>query len=36
MLYTLRYWCIEKIPHELYNYILANKIMIEIYYLFNK
>jgi len=32
MLYTLRYWCIEKIPYELYDYVLANKIMIDIYY----
>jgi hypothetical protein len=32
MLYTLRFWCIEKIPYELYDYVLANKIIIEIYF----
>ena len=32
MLYTLRYWCIEKIPHEVYDYVISNKIIIEIYY----
>ena len=32
ILYTLRFWCIEKIPYKVYDYIMANKIMIEIYY----
>ena len=32
MLYTLRFWCIEKIPYEVYDYIITNKIIIEIYY----
>jgi len=32
ILYTLRYWCIEKIPYEIYDYVLANKIIIKKYY----
>ena len=31
ILYTLRFWCIEKIPYEIYDYIFANKIIINIY-----
>jgi len=32
LLYTLRFWCINEIPYTVYNYILNNKTIIEIYY----
>ena len=32
LLYTLRFWCIEKIPDEVYDFVMANKLIIEIYY----
>ena len=34
LLYTLRYWCVNDIPYKIYDYIVNNITIIEIYYNF--